>query len=343
LRLDPNNNPAGRSWRDIPQPVKPRAMSREGRRRLAWSILRFSVAVIVIAGVLVGVWQVTSELRENSRNLPAVAAIPLNPPRLQTDGFLGADATWLVRTLALPRGATLISLDLDELRDRLLAQTQVRTAVLTKIFPSTLSVRLTERMPVARVMAQLASGEPQSLLVARDGVVFPGIGYEAAMINTLPWLEPMKLARTAAGFQPIDGMGVASDLIAKAKLEAEHLYASWRVVSLARLNADAEIDVRTQGGGIIVFSATSDYFTQLANLDLTLDRIAAQGATFKRINLANGRDVTVTLDATLAPTTTALGKAVAPFNPDPASLVRKPSSLNASAFGNFSTKPKKAP
>ena len=318
-------------------------MSREGRRRLAWSILRLSVVVVVIVGVLVGVWQVTSELRENPRNLPAVAAVPLNPPRLQTDGLLGADATWLVRTLALPRSATLISLDLDALRDRLLAQTQVRTAVLTKIFPSTLNVRLTERMPVARVMAQVASGEPQALLVARDGVVFPGIGYDTIMLNSLPWLEPMKLIRTAAGFQPIDGMGAVSDLIAKTKLEAEHLYKSWRVVSLARFNADAEIEVRTLGGGTIVFSATSDYFTQLANLDLTLDRISAQGATFKRINLANGRDVTVTLNVPLVPATTALGAGVTPANPNTVPLVRKPSSPNGSAFGNFSTKPKKAP
>ena len=56
-------------------------MSREGRRRLAGSVVRFAVAVIVIVGVLVGIWQVTHELRENSRTAPAVAAVPLGPPR----------------------------------------------------------------------------------------------------------------------------------------------------------------------------------------------------------------------------------------------------------------------
>jgi cell division protein FtsQ len=324
-------------------------MSREGRRRLAGSMVRFAVAVIVIVGVLVGIWQVTHELRENSRTAPAVAAVPLGPPRLETDGFLGADPGWLVRTLALPRNASLIGLDLDELRERLLAHSQVKTAVLTKIFPSTLKVRITERMPVARVMAQLANGEPQAFLVARDGVVFPGIGYEMALLNSLPWLEPMKLARTANGFQAIEGMGAASDLIAKAQLEAEHLYAAWRVVSLARLNADAEIEVRTASGGTIVFSATTDYFTQLANLDLTLDRIAAQGATFKRINLANGRDVTFTLDTPLLPTTSAIGKTAPSTKSAPSPKAgaipvgSKPSSPQTTAFGNFSTQPKKAP
>ena len=78
-------------------------------------MVRFAVAVIVIVGVLVGIWQVTHELRENSRTAPAVAAVPLGPPRLETDGFLGADPGWLVRTLALPLNASLIGLDLDEL------------------------------------------------------------------------------------------------------------------------------------------------------------------------------------------------------------------------------------
>lgn len=317
-------------------------MSREGRRRLAGSILRFAVAVMVIVGVLVGIWQVTHELRESPRTAPAVAAVPLGPPRFETDGFLSSDPTWLARTLALPRNATLVSLDLDELRERLLAHSQVRTAVLTKVFPATLRVRITERLPVARVMAQLANGEPQAFLVARDGVVFPGIGYEIALLNSLPWLEPMKLARTANGFQAIEGMGAASDLMAKAQLEAEHLYATWRVVSLARLNADAEIEVRTAAGGTIVFSATTDYFTQLANLDLTLDRIAAQGATFKRINLANGRDVTVTLDPPVLPATAA-GKSIPAPKAGFWSVGAKPGSPPTTAFGNFSTQPKKAP
>ncbi|NBQ57319.1 MAG: FtsQ-type POTRA domain-containing protein [Opitutaceae bacterium] len=318
-------------------------MSREGRRRLAASILRFTVAVIVIVGVLVGIWQVTHELRESPNTAPAAAAVPLGAPRLETDGFLGADPGWLARTLALPRGASLIGLDLDELRERLLTHSQVRTAVLTKIFPSSLRVRITERMPVARVMAQLANGEPQAFLVARDGVVFPGIGYEIAMLNSLPWLEPMKLARTANGFQAIEGMGAASDLIAKAQLEAEHLYSSWRVVSLARLNADAEIEVRTASGGTIVFSATTDYFTQLANLDLTLDRIAVQGASFKRINLANGRDVTVTLETPLLPSTSAISKSAPSTKTGAMPVGSKPSSPHTTAFGNFSTQPKKAP
>ena len=229
-------------------------------------------------------------------------------------------------------------IDLDQLRDRLLAQGQVQTAVLTKVFPSTLKVRLTERTPIARVMAQIGSGAPQAFLVARDGVVFAGAGIEPALLSTLPWLEPLRLTREGEGFAPIAGMGVAAELLGKAKLEAEHLYTKWHVVSLARLNTDAEIDVRTKSDGLIIFSATNDFFTQLAKLDVTLDKLAAQGAVFKRINLANGRDVAVTLESPIAPIASGPGKV--PATPAAATARRAP---NASAFGTFSTKSKFAP
>ncbi len=307
-------------------------MSREGRRRLVLSTLRFSLTVSVLAGVAFGGWQVTRALRENPRNAPAVAAVPLNAPKFETNGFLASDPQWLTRTLALPKNATLMSLDLEQLRERLLAQGQVNTAVLTKVFPATLKVRITERSPIARVMP---AGEPKALLVARDGVVFNGVGYEAELLETLPWIETLKLSRDGDGFQPISGMGVVAELLGKAKLEAEHLYATWRVVSLARLNTDAEIDIRTISGATVVFSATSDYFSQIANLDLAMDKLMAQGAVFTRINLANGRDVTVTMDQPIIPVLPA-GKSTSSAKP----AARKTAPPYLPAFGNFSTKSK---
>lgn len=315
-------------------------MSREGRRRLVWSTLRFSLTVSVLGGVAFGGWQVIRALRENPSNARAAAAVSLNAPKLETDGFLASDPQWLDRTLALPKSATLMSLDLEQLRDRLLAQGQVNTAILTKVFPATLKVRITERSPIARVMAQLPGSEPKTLLVARDGVVFAGVGYETELLKTLPWLEGFKLSHDGDRFLPISGMGVIAELLGKAKLEAEHLYATWYVVSLARLNTDAEIDVVTKAdenkkATTIVFSATSDYYSQIANLDLALDKLAAQGAGFTRINLANGRDVTVTMDQPIVPVAPA-GKTTSAAKP----AAGKAATPHLPAFGNFSTKSK---
>ncbi len=303
-------------------------MSPEGRRRFVLAMVRLTILAAVVIGVVAGIVEVTRALRENSRPAAVASGARLGAPLLETTGFLGGDPTWLGRTLALPRNVTLLALNLDELRARLLAQGQVQTAVLTKVFPATLRVRLTERTPIARLMAQGAGDEPRVFLVARDGVVFTGVGYPDNLVATLPWLEPARLARGGRGFEPIAGMAALAELLGKTKLEAEHLYADWRVVSLARLDTDGEIDVRTASGATITFNANNDYYTQIANLDLALDRLATQGAAFKRLNLANGRDVTVTLEKPLVP-------AVADLRSAPFGAVRPAAPASAPAFGKF--------
>jgi len=303
-------------------------MSPEGRRRFVLAMARLTILAAVVVGVVAGTVEITRALRENPRSAAVTAGAPLGAPQLETTGFLGGDPAWLGRILALPRNATLIALDLDGLRARLLAQGQVQTAVLTKVFPATLRVRLTERTPMARLMAQEAGGDPRMFLVARDGVVFTGVGYPDNLVATLPWLETARLTREGSGFEPIAGMAALAELLGKTKLEAEHLYADWRVVSLSRLNTDGEIDVLTGSGATITFNANNDYYTQIANLDLALDRLAMQGTAFRRLNLANGRDVTVTLEKPLVPT--AANLLATPFGG-----VRPPVLAPAPAFGKF--------
>ena len=52
------------------------------------------------------------------------------------------------------------------------------------------------------------------------------------------------------------------------------LYRSWVSVSLARLEADREIEVTTRNGSVVVFAAAREYFGQLATLDYLVDRLA---------------------------------------------------------------------
>ena len=91
------------------------------------------------------------------------------------------------------------------------------------------------------------------------------------MVDSLPWLDGVKLSRQGEGFAPIDGMATVSDLLATATLEAEPLYRTWRVVSLARLGSDDEIEVRTRGGLRVIFGTGEDFLRQLARLDIVLD------------------------------------------------------------------------
>lgn len=294
-RHEINATPA-RNWREIPQEVKPRAMSPEGRRRVWWKSARMIAALAVVTGLAWAGYEIGAALRGKPKPIASSAeTVPVKDVVLTTDGVL--DQKWLVRTLALPKGVALMQLDLYQLRTRLLASGQVRSATLTRNFPATLAVTLSEHSPVARVMAQFGEEAPRMFLVAREGVVFDGVGFEPEMIATLPWLDGVKLARQGEGFAPIAGMETASDLLAKAKLEAEHLYRTWQVVSLARLESDGEIEVRAQNVARIVFGTNEDFFRQLARLDALLDATRAKtDKPLREINLAIGAQVPVAFD-----------------------------------------------
>ena len=293
--MDPNA-PNARNWRDIPQQVKPRAMSTEGRRRLIWNGVKTVALIAILGGISWGGYELAAALRGSPKRFHGAApTVPVNEIVLITDGVL--DQAWLISTLALPKNASLMELDLYRLRAKLLATAQVRTASLTRNFPATLAVSLSEFSPVARMMAQINGEEPRMFMVAREGIVFDGFGFDEEMVSTLPWLDGVKLTRKDDAFVPIAGMETVADLLAKAKMEAEHLYRSWQVVSLARLESDGEIEVRDRSVARIFFGTNEDFFRQLARLDLLLDTARRQTDKFPReINLAIGAQVPVSFD-----------------------------------------------
>lgn len=322
--------PRARTWREIPQPVKPRAMSKEGKWRLTMRVLRITGAAAALGAGTWCAWKVTAVLADNGREAPAAAkAEPIGDHIvLTTDGVL--DRAWLVRTLALPRGATLMGVDPAALRERVLANGQVLSASIGRDFPATLTVRISERSPIACVMAKSADGTVKPLLAARDGTVYDGLGYDPLMIQTLPWLDGVKLIRRGGGFAPIEGMSRVADLLGRTKLEANHLYLTWQVVSLAKLQSDGLIGIRTRDGLKVVFGTQEDFFRQLARLDLILDTAAkAQpGRTVGgEIDLSLGAQVPVRLE----------GRGLAAGEPTPRTTL--PSAAKApppiSAFPHF--------
>lgn len=268
-------------------------MSRGGRWRLYAGGMRVALVVIIAGAMAWGVWKVVGALQGNPAAIPAEARTPVRAPELITDGTHTSE--WLARTLALPEHATLMELDLESLRSRLLDDGQVLTARLTRHFPDRLVVQLTERVPVARAMAEWA-GRRFPLLVARDGTIFPGEGFRDEFLAALPWLDGVSLARRGDGFAPISGMQAVADLLAKAQLEAPHLYRTWNVVSLSRYEADGELEVRTSDGTTIVFNTAHLFLPQLARLDYMWAKLAGLSAGPMRIDLSLGREVPVRME-----------------------------------------------
>ena len=271
-------------------------MSAGGRRRMVWSGTKTVGALALLAGLVWGGFEIGATLRGNPKVLSAAAEeMPVKEVVLVTDGVLNQQ--WMMDTLALPKKVSLMQLDLHGLQRRVLATSQVRTATLTRNFPSTLTVSISEYSPIARVMAQVGVAEPRVFLVAREGVVFEGIGFDREMVSTLPWLAGVQLTRKDDAFGPIAHMETVADLLAKAKLEAEHLYRTWQVVSLARFDSDGEIEVQASDVERIVFGVNDDFFRQLARLDSLLDAARAKtNQRLREVNLAIGAQVPVTFD-----------------------------------------------
>ena len=284
--------PPSRSWKEIRQAVSPRAMSREGRKRARLSAFRIVLLGVFVAGCAWGSLEVYQNWDVNPRLLKTpVKNVPLREVEFVTDGTL--DRAWLHASLALPRNASLTELDLPKLLARLLASGQVKSAMLTpKVSRNTLLVTVLERTPVARL--KISTGD--QLLVARDGVVYAGIGYGPAEIEGLPWLDGMTLKRAAAGYEPIPDMERVAGLLSVARTFIPDLYAGWEVVSLARLPSDREIIVRSHEVARITFDAQVDFVRQVAELSHivgTMER--APGTGLASVNFAAGGQVAVQL------------------------------------------------
>jgi cell division protein FtsQ len=254
--------------------------------------MRATMGMLAVGLVAWGSWQVVGSLRDT----PVGAADPGKGDRVKslvlvTDGVL--DRNWLASALAIPSNATLMGLDLGQLRAKVLGDPQVISAEIVRNFPDTLTVRIAERSPVVRMMAQGGTEAPRMLLVSRDGVVFSGTGFDAAMVASLPWIEGVKLVQTGKTFAPIEGMKAVSELLATARLEADGLYRSWQVISLAKLASDGELEVWNKAGMKVVFGTNEDYLRQVGRLDLLVDASTDPTRPLKEVNLALGSQVPV--------------------------------------------------
>lgn len=282
-------------------------MTSSGRWRRTLASARTGSLLLVLSGLVWCGWSTSTAFRQDVKAIPAEAKrVPIKHVELRTaDGGVLDDA-WLGRALALPKGISLVELELEKLRQKLLADGQLVSASLTRVFPDKLIVQVAERSPVARIKVA-TEGVAQTMLVARDGVVYQGFNYERSMLETLPWLAGFSLKPEGSGFKPIPEMDVVAELLARGQYEAPHLYRDWRVVSLDRLALDRELEVTTRTGARAVFTARTDFFPQLAKLDRILLRLAdpsrfpTERAERARIDLTLGREVAVTLDPLIVP------------------------------------------
>lgn len=281
------------SWRSIQQEVGGRPISRPARERTrnrTWRVLAGATLFASVAGGLgFGIWYLD---RGTDTVGSAVKANPIEEIVLLTDGVLSDE--WINRRLQIPAEAGLMEIDLQAIKARLEADGQVAAATISRRFPSTLVVSLNERSPVARLVTRGEEGVPVVHLVAVDGVVYRGFGYDPDLIERMPFLDGIRLVRRGEGFAPVSRLDDVASLFALAEQIAPHLARQWRIVALDRRPF---IVLRTREVDEIIFEPGS-YRRQLARLDYILDFYRrSPGANPARIDLSFKNQAAVELAA----------------------------------------------
>ncbi len=254
------------SWRSIRQNVGGKGETKLAKSRTRARTSRFlaglSLVALVIGGVALGIWCIDRGPEPVSSK---IKANPIEEIVLLTDGVLSDE--WINRRLQIPAETGLMDVDIQAIKDRLEADGQVEAATISRRFPSTLVVSLSERAPVARVVTQGADGLANIFLVAVDGFVYRGFGYDPQQLEMLPFLDGIRLVRRGGGFVPISRLDDVVTLFSVARQMAPHLCRQWRIVVLDRRPF---IVVRTREVKEIIFEPGA-YRQQLARLDYILD------------------------------------------------------------------------
>lgn len=278
------------TWKDIDQGVKPKTMSKASKQRVLMGRVRWflGVAAIVVVVVVVAKFVLFSPV--GPRLLAqAGEALPVARVEVTTDGVLSRE--FVLNMMELHEGETdLLALDIDVLKDRLIAIPQVRDAEVERHFPDSLAITIEEREPIVRILARRATGETIALLVDGEGYVFEGEDFDTKFLRSLPSLGGVSLKREGRGYARIDGMKDVNDLLMEAKAVAPHIYRSWRVVSLEQ---SPNIVVRSKFAKEVIFEP-GNYRQDLAQLDYVLDYYRGQVVnTVASIDLTLGNQVPV--------------------------------------------------
>ena len=281
-----------KTWKDIDQDVRAKSMSSTAFKRMMLARCRKAILFVAVLAGLAGATKLLLMRADFSEALTeAGRALPVKAIETSSDAL---DREWILDYLDLNRAnMNLLSFDLAEMKARLEAYPQVRSAELARELPDTLHISIEEREPVARALAADVERGRVTLLVDREGVVWEGRGYDRKRIDALPYLDGIRLKRDEGRFQRIKGMEVVDDLLSEAQAIAPHLYSSWKVVSLASW---PNLVVKSEFAREAVFGANpKGYRRQLSELDYIIDHHKSRSVTrVARVDLTMNSQVPVT-------------------------------------------------
>ena len=277
------------SWRELAGPRKKRVNSPRARKRRQVKFLKIFGGLLAGAGLLAAVILLTSSIL--NREEPIQISTPSKPIKqviFETDGVL--PDRWLGTVISLEAGTAMMEIDIHAMKDSLEKEAQVLSASVERVFPSSLKISVKEREPVLRIAVQGPGGATVQRMVARDGIIYTGIGYSRAVQDELPFVQPFQ--HSDGSIQPMQGIGKVARLLEMARAKQPSFYRTWKVVSLQHYSGNESmagevIEIRSSYVPRIIFGATEDFGLQLDRLKLILEYVRARGnPSMKRIDLS---------------------------------------------------------
>ena len=220
------------------------------------------------------VFRIGPEAEVSEQVLPSY----LSKVLFDSDGVLDED--WLSEALPFEGKQQLMDINIFEIKNQLESFAQVKQAEVTRLFPDSLRIDLSEAQPLFKMQLQFNGGTTDLYLVSEEGILYRGQAYSEATLNALPYLIPFRHAEQA--IQPIRGMSHVADLLRALKSAKLSERIRLRSVSLESFSGDLDMPgqiIEISSGLIpeIVFSANQDFSLQIARLNYILSYLNGRG------------------------------------------------------------------
>ena len=273
-------------------------MSSVAWRRSLFSVGKVFLLIALIGGAGYGIWLAREHFQRNPGPVDLTGpALPVDSVKYSTDGVFSLNS--IKRMLQIPENATLMDLELKDLRKKLEKEPQIASARVRRRFPSTLQVEISEHKPLYRLFIRPKKGIPEMWLVSGAGVIYKGKDFRNATLRALPYLNPQSglLKKDEEnGYQPISVLKKVSPLLEIARKDFPELFREWKVVSFLRPDADesdpgAHVRIESRKVKDMRF-APRDYRAQLRRLKyLLLEPGFKNKKSIDSIDLSHGRSV----------------------------------------------------
>lgn len=221
---------------------------------------------------------------------------------VKSDGTLPQEV--IVKTAGLQPGVNLFKLDLADAARRLEALPQVESVRLQRSFPSTVTIQIVERKPVAWIVAEANDQSREQLIQAADTFLTDQRGVLLHLRRQLPEYAFLPIIRGCPAKDLTPGQTVGAEEV-RAALEL--IRAHRNSLMGARFGLQ-EVDVSKRFGllatdrtGLQVLFGLDDFEGQLKRLDVLLNEMDRTGQHPTTINLLVLKNIPVTLKSEVPP------------------------------------------